>query len=69
MTIERYRPQDEPDPGDEGMSRPRRRPDHLEELRRRTEQHGQVARDAIRRIASSANPEHLLHQLKNQGGQ
>jgi hypothetical protein len=69
MTIERYRPHDDPEPGDEGPSRPRRRPNHREELRRRAEQHGQAARDAIARITGSANPEQLLHQLKNQGGQ
>ncbi len=67
MTIERYYPQDDPDPDDQGPSP--RRPDQFDELGRRAREHGQAARDAIARIAGSANPEHLLNQLKNQGGE
>jgi len=67
MTIERHHPF--PDPEPTAGLRPQPRPGHLDELRRRAEEHGQAARDAIARVTQCARPEQLLDQIKNQGGE
>lgn len=65
MNAELFRNFGDPDnPGPQ-----RRRSSGLEDLRRRSERHIQVAHDAIARVVGTANPEQQLQSLTNVGGQ
>jgi hypothetical protein len=68
MTIERSHPRINGEPSDGPSSQPSR-PGHLGELRRRSEQHSQAARDAIARVIGAGQAEKQLAQLRNEGGQ
>jgi len=67
MTIERSHPQI--DSGLTDAHGPQPRPGHLDELRRRSEQHSQAARDAIARVIGGGQPEQQLAQIRNESGQ
>jgi hypothetical protein len=67
MITERHHPITDPEPTN--ALRPQAGTGHLDALRRRAEQHGQAARDAIARVAQCARPEQMLDQIKNQGGE
>jgi hypothetical protein len=67
MNIERHHPALDPEPAN--ALQPLPRTGHLDALRRRAEEHGHAARDAIAQVTQCAHPEQMLDELKNQGGE